>query len=135
MKSFVFTLRVAIFKPDFRLSALLKLRRNVLDIKEKSIYKEIMNLTDENLEKLEKLSALKIKESEKENQKGFLNKVLTYFETIKTVDTSNVPALLSPLSPPLMLREDQVVEVPNKEKLLDHASQKQGALVKVPYSL
>ena len=107
----------------------------MLDIKEKSIYKEIMNLTDKSLEKLEKLSALKIKESEKENQKGFLNKVLTYFEAIKAVDTSNVPALLSPLSPSLKLREDQVVEVPNKEKLLDHASQKQGALVKVPYSL
>ena len=94
-----------------------------------------MKLTEETLEKLGKLSALKIKESEKEELKLFLTKVLSYFETIQSIDTKETPALLSPLSPPLKERDDQVVDFPEKKQLLDQAPQKQGALVKTPSSL
>ena len=94
-----------------------------------------MKLTDETLEKLGKLSALKIPESEKEELKLFLTKVLSHFETIQKIDTKNTPALLSPLSPPLQKREDQPLDFPEKDKLLDQAPQKQGALVKTPSSL
>jgi len=94
-----------------------------------------VKLTDETLEKLGQLSALKIKESEKEELKLFLTKVLSYFESIQSIDTKEAPALLSPLSPPLREREDEPVDFPEKQKLLDQAAKKQGALVKTPSSL
>ena len=93
-----------------------------------------MKITDETLKKLGELSALKIKETEKEGLKLFLTKVLSYFETIQSIDTKETPTLLSPFSPPLREREDQVVDFPQKDKLLDQATQKQGALVKTPSS-
>ena len=94
-----------------------------------------MKITDETLEKLGKLSALKIEESEKKQLKLFLTKALSYFEKIQNIDTKNKPALLSPLSPPLNLREDQILDFPEKHTLLDQAPKKQGALVKTPSSL
>lgn len=94
-----------------------------------------MKLTDDTLEKLAQLSALKIKESEKEELRLFLTKVLSYFESIQNIETKEAPALLSPLSPPLIEREDEPEDFPEKERLLEQAAKKQGALVKTPSSL
>jgi len=94
-----------------------------------------MEIKDKDLEKLGKLSALKIEQNEKEQLKLFLTKALSYFETIKQVDTENQPALLNPLSPPLNLRKDEILDFPDKNTLLDQAPKKQGALVKTPSSL
>jgi len=94
-----------------------------------------VKITDDTLEKLAKLSALKIENSEKEPLKHFLTKALSYFETIKKLDTENKPALLNPLSPPLNLRKDEASDFPDKNTLLDQAPKKQGALVKTPSSL
>ena len=112
-----------------------KLSEFVLIFLENPFIKRSVKFTDETLEKLGKLSALKIPESEKEQLKLFLTKVLSYFEAIQSIDTKNTPALLSPLSPPPREREDQAIDFPEKEKLLDQATGKQGALIKTPSSL
>ena len=103
----------------------------------KLLYKlTLMEINQELLEKLSRLSALKIESSaESQELKDYLKKTLSYFEKIKQIDTKNIPALSSPLSDPLRLRKDQVEDFPNKEKMLEQAPQKQGNLIKVPATL
>ena len=91
-----------------------------------------MEINDQVLKKISELSALKIKQEEKEKLKLFLTKTLSYFEKIKSVETKGLPVLVSPLHPPLSLRSDEVLDFPDKERLLDQAPKKQGALVKTP---
>ena len=92
-----------------------------------------MEINHKILEKLTQLSALKIDSpEEKQELKGYLTKTLSYFEQIKNIETKNIPPLVSPLQPPLRLREDQAIDFPDKEKLLEQAPQKQGNLIKTP---
>ena len=95
-----------------------------------------MEINQELLEQLCRLSALKI-ESRQESQelKDYLKKTLSYFKQIKHIETKNTPALSNPLSMTLSFRKDQVKDFPNKKNLLDQAPQKQGNLIKVPATL
>ena len=89
-----------------------------------------MEINQKMLEKLGRLSALKIENSEE--LAHYLTKTLSYFEQIKKIDTKNVPALTNPLELPIKMRADQVTDFPDKAKLLDQAPKKQGNLIKVP---
>ena len=91
-----------------------------------------MEINDKLLEKLFQLSALSLKDQQKAETKAYLKKTLSYFEKIKTIDTTNVPPLVSPLKPPLLLRKDIAQPFSHQEELLDSAPDKQGSLVKVP---
>ncbi|MBC6414809.1 MAG: aspartyl/glutamyl-tRNA amidotransferase subunit C [Bdellovibrionales bacterium] len=94
-----------------------------------------MEITDKVLKEISELAALKIKEEEKVELKFFLKEVLSYFEKIKSIESKKLPALVSPLKPPLCLRSDKVLDFPDKDKLLEQASKKQGALIKTPPSI
>ena len=95
-----------------------------------------MEINHELLEKLARLSALKIEsEIERKELKEYLTKTLSYFEQIKIIDTKKTPSLSNPLTAPLRLRKDQAKDFPNKEKMLEQAPQKQGNLIKVPATL
>ena len=95
-----------------------------------------MEINHKLLEKISRLSALKIDSSEESQElKDYLTKTLSYFEQIREIDTKKTPALINPLQAPLRLRKDQVITFTKKEKLLEQAPQKQGHLVKVPATL
>lgn len=91
-----------------------------------------MEINDKLLKKLSQLAALHLKEPEKTEIKNYLKTTLSHFEKIKTIDTHNIEPLNHPLKLSLVLRADQVVEFPDKAKLLQQAPSKQGALIKVP---
>ena len=91
-----------------------------------------MEINNKLLEKLAQLSALHLSEEEKRDMRQYLQETLSHFEKIRKIDTKNIPALVSPLKPPLLFRKDQVQNFPEKEKLLSQAHTKQGALVKTP---
>ena len=95
-----------------------------------------MKIHQELLEKLSRLSALKIENpQEKQELIDFLTKALSYFEQIKNIETKNIPPLINPLQTPLRFRSDQALRFPDVDKLLAQAPQKQGNLVKAPSSL
>lgn len=91
-----------------------------------------MEINDQLLKKLSRLSALSLKPEEKDQMKNYLKETLSHFKKIKEIDTKGVEPLISPLEPPLSLRKDEVKDFPEKENLLDQAPKKQGLLVKVP---
>ncbi len=91
-----------------------------------------MEINNKLLEKLAQLSALHLSEEEKQDMRQYLQETLSHFEKIRKIDTKNIPPLVSPLKPPLLIRKDQVQNFPEKEKLLAQAHTKQGALVKTP---
>ena len=92
-----------------------------------------MKINEELLEKLSRLSALKIESSkEKQELKEYLTKTLSHFEQIKYINTQKIIPLNNPLSTSLRFRSDQAEDFPKKENLLEQAPQKQGNLIKVP---
>ena len=93
-----------------------------------------MEINDKLLKKLFHLSALHFSPAQAEPVQAYLKETLSHFEKIKKVNTEGISPLFSPLNPPLRLREDQVCHFKDKEKLLDQAPQKKGALVKAPLS-
>ena len=91
-----------------------------------------MKINDKLLEKLSQLSSLCLSTEEKAQIKEYLKETLSHFEKIKKIDTQNIEPLVSPLKPLLTIREDKVKDFSGKEKILEQAPQRQGALVKVP---
>ena len=95
-----------------------------------------MKINNELLEKLSRLSALKINSlQEKRELNDYLTKTLSYFEQIKNIDTVKTTPLINPLQASLRFRSDQATAFPDKEKLLEQSPQKQGNLIKVPATL
>ena len=91
-----------------------------------------MKIENKLLDNIASLAAISLNEKEKEHLLDYLKKTLSYFEKIKTIDTKNVPPLISPLNSTLRLREDKVIDFAEKQALLDQAPEKQGNLFKVP---
>ena len=91
-----------------------------------------MEINDKLLKKLSQLSALYLNEEGKKEVKNYLKETLSHFEAIKKIDTTNVQPLVSPLSPPLVLRKDQGLEFSDRKQMLEQAPEKQGSLIKVP---
>ena len=91
-----------------------------------------MEINDKLLEKLSQLSALYIKPEEKTEIKNYLKETLSHFEKIKQIDTQDTEPFVNPLKPPLVTREDEIIEFSDRENLLNQAPQRQGSLVKVP---
>ncbi len=91
-----------------------------------------MKIENKLLDNIALLAALHLSEAEKEQLLDYLKKTLSYFQNIKKIDTKNVPPLISPFNPTLKLREDKVIDSPEKQDLLDQAPERQGNLFKVP---
>ena len=91
-----------------------------------------MEIKDQLLQKLEQLSALRLKEEEKEEIKQHLKETLSHFEKIKAIDTTNVQPLFSPFPFPLKMREDSLKSFPDTEAILKQVPEREGSLVKAP---
>ena len=112
-----------------------------------------MEIDDKLMEKLSQLSALCFDPEEARQMKEYLKDTLSHFEKIKKLDTkakghatnlkdsqraadlkntAEIQGFVNPLFGPCILREDREAPFPDKEKLLEQAPNKQGALVKAP---
>ncbi len=83
-----------------------------------------------------KLARLKISTSEAAHYGDQLAKVLSHFDQISKIDTTNIEPLVSPLEVdffgPDSLREDIAVSSFKAEEMLENAPDKMGNLFKVP---
>lgn len=84
------------------------------------------------IEHIAKLSRLSIKYEETEEFSVQLSKVLSYFEHISKVDTTNVEPLVTPVDIKLVLRPDEIKKEFTAEEIVSNAPDKAGNLFKVP---
>jgi len=83
-----------------------------------------MQIDDEVLTKLEKLSHLRIDSSKKEEVKTQLSGILDYIENLNELDTASLSATFSTLDGGTPLREDEPREATDIAKnILKHAPQ------------
>ncbi|SFV53304.1 Aspartyl-tRNA(Asn) amidotransferase subunit C @ Glutamyl-tRNA(Gln) amidotransferase subunit C [hydrothermal vent metagenome] len=92
-----------------------------------------MQIDNTLLEKLEKLSHLRIADSKKEEVMGQLTEILGYIDNLNELDTENLDAAFSTLEGGTPLRED-IPREPNNiaEEILSHAPQSQDDFFIVP---
>lgn len=92
-----------------------------------------MTIDDALLQKLSKLSNLKIDESKKESLKKELGDIVNFVENLNDIDVSHIDATFTTLSGGTILREDVVV---SNEALvagiLNNAPQKEDRFFVVP---
>ena len=92
-----------------------------------------MKINNELLEKLEKLSALKVDESKKDEIISQLSDILTYIDNLNELDTSNLDSYFSTLTGGTPLREDVVVSSEEISKaILNNAPQAEDDFFIVP---
>lgn len=93
-------------------------------------------ITDEILERVSRLAALDIGETEKETVRRDLGRMVSYVGAMKQVDTSDVPPLYQVLAEEEasenVLREDEVRPFENVAELLEGAPERRGEFVVVP---
>ena len=92
-----------------------------------------MTIDNTVLEKLEKLSMIKIDESKKEELASQLTEILEYIENLKELDTDNLSSTFSTLSGGTPLREDTPITTPKIAKsILSHAPNSENDFFVVP---
>ena len=85
------------------------------------------------LEKLEKLSNLKVPENKKGDIVAQLSDILGFVENLDELDTSDVDAVFSTIKDGATLREDVVFKNENiSSDILKHAPAKEGTFFVVP---
>jgi len=85
------------------------------------------------LEKLEKLSMLKIEEDKKEELAGQLTEILAYVENLAELDTDNLDSTFSTLSGGTPLREDRAnTNVEISQSIFSHAPKAENDFFIVP---
>ena len=84
------------------------------------------------LEKLEKLSALKIPDDKREEFKEQLSKIVDFVEVLNELNLDNLEATISPVSGGVLLRDDEPVKSDVIDIILENAPQKQGRSFEVP---
>ena len=91
-----------------------------------------MYIDDKMLEKLEKLSALKIPDDKREEFKEQLSKIVDFVEVLNELNLDNLEATISPVSGGTLLRDDEPVKSDVIDIILENAPQKQGRSFEVP---
>ena len=91
-----------------------------------------MIIDDALISKLEKLSRLELKDSEKEKVKEDLNNMLGMFDKLSELDTESVEPLRYVLDEHNPLREDIVGEELSNEKALHNAKESKEPFFVVP---
>jgi aspartyl/glutamyl-tRNA(asn/gln) amidotransferase, C subunit len=89
-------------------------------------------LSKEDVLKIAKLSKLEFQESEIEEFRIDLNKILEHMEMLNDVDTSNVEPLFNVLDLKDKLRKDEVYNSNIKKELLKNAPDKDEDFIIVP---
>lgn len=91
------------------------------------------NLLDQQaIQKIAALAQLKLTEAEALELGDQLTKVISYFDKISVIDTTNIEPLITPTEIDSYLREDQVSQILSSDEIVANAPDKQGHLFKVP---
>jgi aspartyl-tRNA(Asn)/glutamyl-tRNA(Gln) amidotransferase subunit C len=92
-----------------------------------------VNFDNTVLEKLEKLSHLKVDDSRKEEILGQLNEIVKYVENLSELDTSSLDASFSTLDGGTPMREDTIQkDQKSSQDILKHAPQSEDNFFVVP---
>ncbi|KLO21051.1 glutamyl-tRNA amidotransferase subunit C [Marinitoga sp. 1197] len=93
-----------------------------------------MDVNDELIKKLEKLSMIELSDDEKEIIKRDLNEILKYMEMIDEVDIKNVEPLFSPIEKILKNIFHEDIEKTSKfiKNIVNEFPEKKDNLLKVP---
>ncbi|BBJ27400.1 Asp-tRNA(Asn)/Glu-tRNA(Gln) amidotransferase subunit GatC [Athalassotoga saccharophila] len=90
-----------------------------------------MEITDELVEHLERLSKLKLREEEIEKMKKDMKEILEYMKLLDEVDVEGYSPLFTPIEDPMRLRKDEpVTEDPSK--ILELVPRLKGDFISVP---
>ncbi len=90
-----------------------------------------MEITDELVEHLEKLSKLKLKVKEIEKMKKDMKEILEYMKLLDEVDVQGYSPLFTPIENPMKLRKDEFV-AEDPSKILELVPRLKGDFVSVP---
>ncbi|GAB1447493.1 MAG: Asp-tRNA(Asn)/Glu-tRNA(Gln) amidotransferase subunit GatC [Bacteroidetes bacterium] len=91
-----------------------------------------MEINDETIDRLSDLAKLDFEGEEKEAIKKDLNRILTYFEKLNTVDTEGVEPLIFMSDNVNLLREDEAHVSITKADALKNAPSKDSDYFRVP---
>ena len=92
-----------------------------------------MEIDEKLLNRLEKLSNIDLKESEKELIKNDLNDLLKYMEILENVDTEGIEEMVSPIKiNNSILRQDQVKTFENIEDIIKNFPERKDNLLRIP---
>ena len=90
-----------------------------------------MSIDSSTVKKISNLSKIKLSESEEENLKIELNKILDWVDELKTVNTNEVEPMLSVFNETMSMRKDEF-ESNSSEQILSNAPQKKEGFFVVP---
>lgn len=92
-----------------------------------------MEIDEKLLKRLEKLSNIDLKESEKELIKNDLNDLLKYMEILENVDTEGIEEMVSPIKiNNSILRQDEVKTFENIEDIIKNFPERKDNLLRIP---
>lgn len=91
-----------------------------------------MEIKKEEILHIAKLASLKIKEEEIEEYRKNLQDILNFANTINRVDTDNLEETNGATTNINFLREDEVKEFEDKEKLMQNAPDQENNMFKIP---
>lgn len=91
-----------------------------------------MAIDNETVKNIAFLSKLKVEDDKIETVKNEFNKILTWIEQLKEVDTQNVEALVSVNEEILVCREDKVTDGGKKAEVLANAPMSEYGYIAVP---
>lgn len=90
-----------------------------------------MSIDSSTVKKISNLSKIKLSESEEENLKIELNKILDWVDELKTVNTNEVEPMLSVFNETMSMRKDES-ESNSSEQILSNAPEKKEGFFVVP---
>lgn len=91
-----------------------------------------MKITEQMLEKLEKLSALSVAEDKREEFKAQLGEIVNFVEILNELDLDNIDATISTIKSATPFREDEPKECNISKDVLAHAPKHSGNYFEVP---
>lgn len=91
-----------------------------------------MKITDETIDYIAALAKLSLDESKKENAKTDLNKIIDYIEIMNELNTDDVKPMSHAFKAVNVFREDVVVNMPDRDNMLNNAPSKKDGSFMVP---
>ncbi len=88
--------------------------------------------TVENLEHIADVARISLTDEEKEEMTKSINEIITYFDKLNSMDTSNVEPMELITTESNVLRKDIVVESYDREIILANASEHRNGYFSVP---
>ena len=91
-----------------------------------------MEISKEEILHIAKLASLKIEEDKIEEYRKNLQDILNFAKTIDSVDTDNLKETNGATTNKNFLREDEVKEFEDKEKLMQNAPEQENNMFRIP---